>query len=169
MARGGARIGAGRPKKAEKTKPIRIPERMVKSVLSFVASSGYQCPLYSSSVAAGSPSAADDHIQAQLDLNAFLVKRPTSTFFVKVTGESMLNAGINQGDILVVDRSIEPANGKIVIAAVDGLLTVKRLCKNNNENVFQLMPENDNYKPIDVTPESHVHIWGVVTSVIHLV
>lgn len=166
MGRGGSRIGAGRPQKAEKTKPIRVPERMINTILSFVAADGYKCPLYSSAVQAGTPSTADDHIEAKLDLNELLITSPASTFFVRVTGESMLKAGIHPGDILVVDKSIKPTNGKIIIAAVDGQLTVKRLGK-NKKGIYQLMPENPRYKPVLITADNAVHIWGVVTNVIH--
>ncbi len=166
MGRGGSRIGAGRPQKSEKTKPIRVPERMVSTILSFVSSDGYKCPLYGSAVQAGIPSTADDHIETKLDLNELLITSPAATFFVRVTGESMLKASIHPGDILVVDRNIEPISGKIVIAAVDGQLTVKRLNK-NKKGIYQLMPENPRFKPILVSPENAVHIWGVVTNVIH--
>lgn len=164
MGRGGARTGAGRPKKTEKTKPIRVPERLVSSILSFVATEGYQYPLYTSSVSAGFPVSADDHIDAKVNLNELLIKNPTQTFLVRASGESMLNAGIRSGDILIVDKSIEPANGKIVIAAIDGHLTVKRLTK--KASTYQLMPENEKFKPIEVLAENNVTILGVVTGVI---
>lgn len=168
MGRGGSRAGAGRPRKSERTKPIRIPEKMLASVLSFVATGGYKFPLYSSSVAAGFPSPADEHVEAHLDLNDLLINNPSNTFLVRVSGESMQDAGIHPGDILVVDKSMEPMDNKIVIAAIDGYLTVKRLRK-NKENIYQLLPENKQFKAIEVTPEAHVHLWGVVTHVIHSV
>lgn len=167
--RGGARSGAGRPsgqgRYQEKTKPIRIPESLVDEVLDFVALKGYKMPLYSSSVQAGFPSPADDHMEAKLDLNELLIKHPTTTFFVRVAGDSMVNAGINNRDILIVDRSLEARDGQIVVAAFDGQLTVKRL-KKEQDKVY-LMPENENFPPIEVTQESAVHIWGIVTNVIH--
>jgi len=168
MARGGARKGAGRPQKAEKTTPLRIPERMKKAVLSFIAANGYKIPLYGSSVAAGSlTAAADDHIEANLDLSELLVRNPADTFLVRALGESMLNAGIQSDDILVVDKSIEPTSGKIVIAAVDGHLTVKRLQK--TKSTLYLMPENTAFSPIEISAENDIHILGVVTNVIHTV
>lgn len=167
MGRGGARKGAGRPQKTEKTIPLRIPKRMHSSVLSFIAADGHKIPLYSCSVSAGSPSPSDDAMEAKLDLTELLIKNPTNTFLVRATGESMVNAGIHSNDILVVDRSITPTAGKIVIAAIDGQLTVKRLHKNKNR--LYLIPENDAFKPIEITVESAVHIWGVVTSVIHVI
>lgn len=170
MTRGGKRAGAGRPagsgRFGEKTRAVRLPESMIESVQAFVAHQGYKLPLYSSKVRAGFPSPADEFIEAKLDLNELLVKHPAATFFVRVAGDSMINAGINDGDILVVDRGLEPTVGKIVIAAVNGELTVKRLQKDKHGK-FLLMPENPDYPPIIVNPESGAHIWGVVTNVIH--
>jgi DNA polymerase V len=167
MGRGGARKGAGRPQKAEKTLPLRIPERMKTAVLSFIASNGNKIPLYSSRVAAGALTSAEDHIEANLDLTELLVRNPANTFLVRALGESMLNAGIQSNDILIVDKSIEPTSGKIVIAAVDGQLTVKRLHK--TKNTLYLMPENEAFDPIRVTPENDIYILGVVTNIIHTI
>lgn len=167
MGRGGARKGAGRPQKAEKTRPLRIPERMHQSILSFIASNGHKIPLYSCSVSAGSPSVSDDAIEARVDLSELFIKNPSSTFLVRASGESMINIGIHSNDVLVVDRSITPISGKIVIAAVDGQLTVKRLHK--TKNCLYLMPENEAFEPIEITAENAIHIWGVVTSVIHVI
>lgn len=167
MARGGARKGAGRPHKTDKTTPLRIPERMKTAVLSYVASNGHKVPLYSSSVAAGALSAADDHVEAHLDVNELLIKNPTHTFLVRACGESMKNAGIHTDDLLVVDKSIEPVSGKIVIAAVDGQLTVKRLEK--TEHTLRLIPENEAFSPIEITAENDIHILGVVTNVIRAI
>lgn len=171
MVRGGARQGAGRPKGQgkyqEPTKPIRIPESLVGNVLTFVESDGYRLPLYACAVEAGFPSPADDYIEGKLDLNKHLVKHPTATFFVRATGESMINAGIYAGDILVVDRSLEARHGKIIIAALDGQLTVKRL--HQTAKGIYLMPENDDFKPIPVGEERDLVVWGVVTHVVHAV
>lgn len=122
-------------------------------------------PLYSCAVSAGFPSPCDDYIEKTLDLNEFLVKHPAATFFMRVAGDSMIKAGIYDQDILIVDRSIEPIHGKIVVAAIDGGLTVKRL-KIKNRSAF-LMPENDDFQPIAVNPENGIYIWGVVVHVIH--
>lgn len=122
-------------------------------------------PLFGTRVAAGFPSPADDHLENTLDLNEHLVRRPAATFFVRVQGESMTGAGINPGDILVVDRAEEAADGKIVIAALDGELTVKRLSRRDGR--VMLMPENPAFEPIPVTEEMSFVIWGVVSSVIH--
>ena len=139
MPRGGVRAGAGRPKGqgkfGEKTKPIRIPISKIDSVMNFINNSNISLPLYSSKVPAGFPSPADDHMEGKLDLNTHLVKHPTATFFVKASGDSMLGAGIHDGDILVVDRSLEPRKGKVVIAAVDGQLTVN-VYKKRDQKLF---------------------------------
>lgn len=171
MTRGGARKGAGRRKGCgkfgEKTKPMRVPESMVSSVLAYINHQGYQLPLYLSSVSAGFPSPADDHMDGKLDLNEHLIKHPTATFFVRVNGDSMINAGIYDGDLLVVDRSLEPTDGKIVIVALDGELTVKRLKK--TRHAVTLIPENPRYKPIEIKDEQELIVWGVVTTVLHSV
>ena len=122
-------------------------------------------PLYSSKVSAGFPSPADDNLEKTLDLNSYLIKRPAATFFVRVNGDSMINAGINDNDILVVDRSIKPSHGKIIIAVLDGQMTVKRLYKSSRK--IMLMPENDLYKPIEIQDHMNMEIWGVVTSSVH--
>lgn len=122
-------------------------------------------PLYSSKVSAGFPSPADDNLEKTLDLNSYLIKRPAATFFVRVNGDLMINAGINDNDILVVDRSIKPSHGKIIIAVLDGQMTVKRLYKSSGR--IMLMPENDLYKPIEIQDHMNMEIWGVVTSSVH--
>ena len=171
LPRGGVRAGAGRPKGqgkfGEKTKPIRIPISKIDSVMNFINNSNISLPLYSSKVPAGFPSPADDHMEGKLDLNTHLVKHPTATFFVKASGDSMLGAGIHDGDILVVDRSLEPRKGKVVIAAVDGQLTVKRLQKKGSKTF--LVPENKKFRSIELNENNDVKIWGVVTNVIHKV
>ncbi len=120
-------------------------------------------PLFSSPVAAGFPSPADDHLEGKLDLNEHLIKHPTATYFLRVKGDSMVGAGIHDKDILVVDRSIEPRAGKIVIAVVEGEFTVKRLVRRGSKTL--LMPENEAYSPIEITDEHDLMIWGVVTGV----
>jgi DNA polymerase V len=116
-------------------------------------------------VQAGFPSPADDYIERYLDLNSEFIKHPAATFLLRTTGDSMIDAGIFSGDILIVDRSLEPSDGKIVIAALDGELTVKRLSRQKGR--VQLVAANTNYKPIDITDEHDVVIWGVVTLVLH--
>ena len=124
-----------------------------------------EVPLFSSKVAAGFPSPADDYIEKTLDLNDLLIQKPAATFFVRAEGKSMLGAGIHPNDILVVDRSIKPIIGKIVICALHGELTVKRLKSVGNEII--LGAENPAYTDITVKEEAAFVIWGVVTNVIH--
>jgi DNA polymerase V len=131
----------------------------------FLASVASRLPLYAARVAAGFPSPADDYIEGKLDLNEHLVKHPAATFFVRVEGDSMIGAGIHSGDILVVDRSLKPRHGKIVIAVLDGELTVKRL--EQRKGVLRLLPENNSYPIVEITDAMDFLIWGVVTNVIH--
>lgn len=173
MSHGGARPGAGRPrgqgKYGEATRSVRLPESRIREVMKYIngGSDSYKIPLYSSTVRAGFPSPADDYIETMLDLNEHLVKHPSATFFVKASGDSMINAGIHSGDILVVDRSIEASHGKIVIVALNGELTVKRLSRLHGQ--VQLVAENPDFPPIDITEQYDMVIWGVVTNVIHAV
>lgn len=135
----------------------------------------YQCDpstkqklsLFISKVRAGFPSPADDFLDKKLDLNEHLIKHPASTFFVKVKGDSMIKAGINSGDILVVDRSLEPKDKKVVIAILNGEFTVKRIQKRGSK--LFLAPENEDYQPIEIKDGEDFEIWGVVTNVIHTV
>ncbi|MBV5328281.1 MAG: translesion error-prone DNA polymerase V autoproteolytic subunit [Chlorobium sp.] len=123
------------------------------------------CPLFTSGVSAGFPSPAEDHIDLKLDLNELLIQHPIATFFVRVAGESMKDAGINHGDVLVVDRSLEATSGKIVIAIVNGELTVKKFLQDNLS--CQLIAANPDYPPVEITEDTDFSVWGVVTSVIH--
>lgn len=122
-------------------------------------------PLFLVPVVAGFPSPADDYIENQLDLNRHLIKHPAATFFVRVKGDSMINAGIHSGDILIVDRSLEAADKKVVIAIIDGELTVKRIRVKGRE--IHLLPENPDYAPTLIQGEMNFAVWGVVTTVIH--
>ncbi|OGV47931.1 MAG: peptidase S24 [Lentisphaerae bacterium GWF2_52_8] len=122
-------------------------------------------PLYLSKIRAGFPSPADDYIDKKLDLNEYLVKHPAATFYVKVEGNSMVDAGIRSGDILIVDRALEVADGKIIVAVLNGEFTVKRIKKKRSQ--LFLMPENPDYPPIEVKKDSDFKVWGVVTAVIH--
>jgi DNA polymerase V len=124
-------------------------------------------PLIGSNIAAGFPSPAQDFIEASLDLNEYLIEHPAATYFVKVEGFSMINAGIHPGDILIVDRAIEPAHNKIIIAVVEGELTVKRLVIENDR--WFLVPENGSYNSIEVTEDMDFQVWGVVSYAIHKV
>lgn len=162
----------GRPpnrgKFGTKTKPIRVPAGMVAQILSFIDDTQtYQLPLYGCKVAAGFPSPADDYIEACLNLNELLIKHPASTFFLRVSGESMIGAGVYDGDILIVDKSLAPTVGKIVIAAIDGQLTVKRLAQKGQN--YYLVAENPAYPAIQLHELNETVIWGVVTTVLHRV
>ena len=125
------------------------------------------CPLafFVSRIEAGFPSPADDYLEGRLDLNEHLIERPAATFFLRVSGDSMTGAGIYAGDILIVDRSIAPSDGKIVIAAVDGELTVKRLYRRDGH--IRLLSENPQYKPIEIAAGQDLHVWGVVIHAVH--
>lgn len=122
-------------------------------------------PYFEAKVPAGFPSPAADYEENQLDLNKHLVRNPAATFFVRVTGDSMTGAGIHDGDLLIVDRSLAPKDKNVVIAAIDGDLTVKRIRIRRKKIVLE--PENINYAAQDVSEASDFQVWGVVTNVIH--
>jgi DNA polymerase V len=125
------------------------------------------CDLYYVPISAGFPSPAEDYVQEQLDLHKLVVRNPPATFFLKVKGDSMVGAGIHDGDLLVVDRSKTAVSGKIVIAAWEGELTVKRL-RIKNKRAY-LVPDNPDYPEFDITDNEETVIWGVVTYVVHKV
>ena len=184
---GGARAGAGRKKNSgkfkEDTRVMRVPISLVAQVKSTLEVYKSQLksdvkvslpiadapivntPIFTSRVQAGFPSPADDYLEDQLDLNKHLIHHQEATFFVRAQGESMLNAGIHPGDILVVDKSLIAKSGKIVIAVVDGEFTVKRLYKYKGK--ITLKAENPDFDDIVINAGNELIIWGVVTSVIH--
>ncbi len=195
MARGGYREGAGRKpnssKFGEATIPVRIPASLAPKLKEFLKNTdkisigttvsniqaafdwqnldlpSMALPIFLSKVAAGFPSPGDDHLEEKLDLNEHLIQHPAATFFVRVSGDSMLGAGIHDGDVLVVDRSIICKEGCIAIAVIDSELTVKRFSRRGD--VVALLAENPKYPDIIVTSEMDFRIWGVVTTVIHKV
>ena len=120
---------------------------------------------YDIEVRAGFPSPADDYKEKELDLNELLIKQTEATFFVKASGDSIIGAGIHDGDVLIVDRSITASDGRIVTAVLNGELTVKRFKLLGR--TAQLHPENSKYSPITFREGDSVSIWGVVTNVIH--
>ncbi|MCB1081495.1 MAG: translesion error-prone DNA polymerase V autoproteolytic subunit [Chlamydiia bacterium] len=122
-------------------------------------------PLFSHQVKAGFPSPADDHIEQKLDLNHYLIQHPAATFFVRVEGNSMKNAGISSGDLLIVDRALSPKDGKIILAVLNGEFTVKRI-RMQGKKLF-LNPENPHFSPLEITEDMDFQIWGVVTYAIH--
>ena len=185
---GGKRPGAGRKKGSnrfrESTTRVRVPNSivpMINNLLDNLVASRNICSsdvdvlqlseslstssvtLFSSSVPAGFPSPADDHVENQLDLNEYFIHNPAATFCVRATGESMTGAGIFSGDILIVDRSREAVHGSIVIAVVEGELTVKRLYRKGGR--LALNPENPAYQPIHIREDMELIIWGVVSGV----
>ena len=184
---GGARKGAGRKKNSgsfkEETKVIRVPISLVDWLIPTIEVYKSQVkskvevfltkdnptelsiPIFTSRVQAGFPSPADDHLEDALDLNTHLIHHKEATFFVKAQGDSMLGAGIQQGDILIVDKSLSAKSGKIVIAVVDGEFTVKRLHKYKGN--ITLKAENPDFEDIKIGGTDELIIWGVVTSVIH--
>lgn len=185
--RGGARSGAGRKPGSgpfgEPTVPLRVPVSRLPELRARLENwrrppSGASpspraftsrpralaLPLYASRVAAGFPSPADDHLERPLDLNEHLVRHPAATYFVRVEGDSMDGAGICPGDILVVDRSLEPKSGAIVVAVVNGELTVKRLEIRGRR--IRLVPENPAYPPLDIREGVEFAVWGVVVHAI---
>ena len=121
-------------------------------------------PLAADAVRAGFPSPADDYVETELDLVAHLVQHPSATFFVRAKGDSMETDGIYDGDLLIVDRSLEPRDGDVLIIAVDGELTCKRLGRIGNRPY--LLPGNPSYQPIPLE-NVECHVWGVVTHNVH--
>jgi len=115
-------------------------------------------------VSAGFPSPALDFLETAIDLNKELIENQKTTFYIKVEGHSMIDAGINDKDILIVDRTLEPSDKKIAVCFIDGEFTVKRL--KLEKNCLFLMPENKNYEPIKISEETNFMIWGIVTYVI---
>ena len=122
-------------------------------------------PLFESRVPAGFPSPAADYEEDRLDLNRYLIKHPAATFFVRAVGDSMIGAGIHCGDLLIVDRSLEPKDKSVVIAVIDGELTVKRI--RIEKKKITLEPENKSYSIRRITEDTDFQVWGVVTNVIH--
>ncbi len=144
---------------------VRRMETKVEIVYKPDRSTKRRQPIFIATVPAGFPSPAADYEEGKLDLNRHLIKNPAATFFVRVTGDSMLKAGIHGGDLLVVDRSIEPRDKSVVIAVVNGELTVKRIRIRRNK--VTLVAENDAYRSQEIDEKMEFEVWGVVTNVIH--
>tara|TARA_B100001094_G_scaffold161172_1_gene155904 strand:- start:2859 stop:3287 length:429 start_codon:yes stop_codon:yes gene_type:complete len=128
-------------------------------------SSNKKIKLYTTSISAGFPSPAEDHMDVSLDINEYLVKHPSSTFYIYVKGDSMINSGIFDGDLMIVDRSLEVKSNSIVVAVINGEFTVKKI-KKDSGNIY-LIPDNKNYKPILLENSMDFQIWGIVTHTIH--
>ena len=125
---------------------------------------GLDMPYISSGIKAGFPSPAADFDGSRISIDQIVVKNQTATFYAKANGNSMIGAGIDDGDILVIDKSIEPEDGKIAVCFIDGEFTVKRI--KVQENSLLLLPENSLFEPIEVTQDNDFIIWGIVTYVV---
>ncbi|MDE6153987.1 MAG: translesion error-prone DNA polymerase V autoproteolytic subunit [Muribaculaceae bacterium] len=113
-------------------------------------------------IRAGFPSPAQDYISESIDLNRDLIRHPASTFYGRVVGDSMIEEGIEEGDILVIDKSLEPENGDLAVCCLDGEFTLKRINITRGNRIY-LMPSNRRYRPIEVTPDNEFVVWGIVT------
>ena len=181
---GGRRKGAGRHSGSlhgEPTRPVRLPVSIASHVAEIIPFAkaltagilnlpaikvpARRAPLYGSKIAAGFPSAADDYVEARLDLNEYLVGHKEATFFLRVKGDSMTGANIHDGNLLIVDRSIVPKHNDVVIAVVNGELTVKHLYK--QRGVVKLLAANPAYPEIVIKSETELVIWGAVKHVVH--
>lgn len=127
-------------------------------------SKAIQLPLVQEGISAGFPSPANDFLDISIDLNKELIKHPSTTFYGRVRGDSMINAGLSDGDLLIIDKSLDPKNDKIAVCFIDGEFTVKRI--KIEQNKLWLIAENEKYKPIEVTEDNEFMIWGIVTTVI---
>jgi len=182
--RGGSRAGAGRKLNSgiygERTKVIRVPESKVFDIKKYIIQSqaanvvditksnsslSYQpLNLFEHKVPAGFPSPADDHVEKKLDLNEYLIKQKEATFFVRIKGDSMIDVGIHDNDIAIVDKSREAATGDIVLASIDGDFTVKLL--SSYKSKYRLLAANEKYKPIEINESMQFEVWGVVTGAV---
>ena len=121
-------------------------------------------PYIEQGIKAGFPSPAEDFLDISIDLNKELIKNPSATFYGRVKGDSMKDAGIDHGDLLIIDKSLEPRNGKIAVCFIDGEFTIKRI--KLEKNFCWLMPENKKYEPIKVTEDNDFVVWGIVVHII---
>lgn len=144
--------------------PLKLHAGNIIDIFSADTDTELSLPLVDDGISAGFPSPALDFIDLSIDLNKHLIKHPSATFYGRVKGESLKNAGINHGDLLIIDRSITPTNGKIAVCYIDSEFTAKRIKIAKNE--IWLIPENENYQPIRVNEENDFVIWGIVTHVI---
>ena len=138
---------------------------LISKIYSSLIKNENKIAFYNSSIPAGFPSPAEDHIDIPLDLNEHLIRHPAATFYVYAKGNSMQNSGIYDGDLLIVDRAVEPKLKNIVIAIIDGEFTVKRISKIKNK--IYLLPDNKEYQPIEIKDSLNFQIWGVVIYTIH--
>jgi len=144
--------------------PLKLHQSDTLDIFSVSTATELNLPFISEGISAGFPSPAMDFDDLKIDLNQHLIKNPASTFLGRVKGTSMVNAGFNHGDIIVIDKSIAPTDGKIAVCFIDGEFTIKRI--KLDTNCCWLMPENEAYQPIKVTSENEFLIWGIVTYII---
>ena len=144
--------------------PLKLHTSKTIDIYSALTETEIQLPVVTEGISAGFPSPALDFVDLTIDLNKHLIKHPSATFYGRVKGNSLKNAGISDGDLLVIDRSLEPANGKIAVCYIDGEFTAKRIKLTKNE--LWLLPENEDYEPIKIEKENDFLVWGVVTYVI---
>ena len=137
----------------------------IETIYPYGAGERQELPFVDAPIPAGFPSPAEDYLDKKLDLNELLIRHPSATFFVRVAGESMIQAGIHSGDILIVDRAQEPRSESVVVAVIDGELTVKRI-KKRGGRIF-LLPENPDFPVMEILGGMNFEVWGVVTYVIH--
>ena len=145
-------------------KLINLHKTHTLEIFSAETSTELDLPFVENGISAGFPSPADDFLDVSIDLNKALIQNPSATFYGRVKGDSMIDAGLSDGDLLIIDKSLEPANGKIAVCFIDGEFTVKRI--KIESKVIWLMAENKKYSPIKVTPDNDFIIWGIVTTVI---
>ena len=143
---------------------LKLHTSKILDIYSASSETELQIPLVSSGISAGFPSPAGDFIDLSIDLNKHLIKHPSSTFYGRVKGQSMKDAEINDGDLLIIDKSLDPIDGKIAVCFIDGEFTIKRI--KLEKDACWLMPANEKYKPIKVTSDNELIIWGIVTHVI---
>lgn len=156
-----------KPQKKEggrSTKVMRVPLEIVEQVETYTKNKGYRIPFLSGKIPAGFPLNAENHVEEWVDLNQMVIKHPESTFMIEAMGDSMIGAGIQEKDLLIVDGSIEAKSGMIVIAAIDGEYTVKRF--HNKDGKIKLLPANKEYPEIDITDKMQFYIAGVVIEMV---
>ncbi len=153
----------GRPTRP--TKVMRVPLELTDQIETYCKKSGYRLPLLTGKVPAGFPLNATDHISEWVDMNQMIIKDPDAMFLIEAMGDSMEEDRIYEGDLLIVDGSIQPKHGMIVIAAIEGEYTVKRFFKKQNK--IKLVPANSNYPEIDVTEDMQFTVAGVVVRSLH--
>ena len=143
---------------------LKLHTSKILDIYSALTETVLELPYIDQGVSAGFPSPALDFVDLTIDLNKHLIKHPSATFYGRVKGHSLKNAGINDGDLLIIDKSLEPTNGKIAVCYIDGEFTAKRI--NITKNELWLMPENEEYKPIKIDENNNFMVWGIVTHVI---